>query len=141
MLLPECQSNDTVNCLVLFPICSAIYRTLISSSSPSKWEIREFTKPGRQRQPQGHLPQSKSCFRTLHLIYHPEGQNKAPYNSEMPETDILTLKTNIKTTEFYFAGLDLLCRSPEMSEKERKYWSTRQNIASVHTLLLWRRGV
>ena len=41
------------------------------------------------------IPQSKSCFHTLLLIYHPEGHNKAPYNSEMPENDILTLKTNI----------------------------------------------
>ena len=41
------------------------------------------------------IPQSKSCFRTLPLIYHPKGQNEAPYNSEMPENDILTLKTNI----------------------------------------------
>ena len=38
------------------------------------------------------IPQSRSCFRTLPLMYHPEGQNKAPYNSEIPENDILTLK-------------------------------------------------
>ena len=42
------------------------------------------------------IPQSKSCFRMLPLIYHPEGQNKA---SEMPENDILTLKTKSITSQ------------------------------------------
>ena len=63
------------------------------------------------------IPESKSSFCTLPLIYHPKGQNKAPYNSEMLENDIFTLETNIqnfKTTEFYFAGLALQYRTPEM---------------------------
>ena len=32
----------------------------------------------------------------------------------MPENDMFTLKTTFKTTEFYFAGLDLQYRTPEM---------------------------
>ena len=33
-------------------------------------------------------PQSKSCFRTLPLIYHPKGQKKVTYKSKVPENDI-----------------------------------------------------
>ena len=32
----------------------------------------------------------------------------------MPENDMFTLRTTFETTEFYFAGLDLQYRTPEM---------------------------
>ena len=54
------------------------------------------TRTATPAETSSEIPESKSSFCTLPLIYHPKGQNKAPYNSEMLENDIFTLETNIQ---------------------------------------------
>ena len=74
--------------------------------------------------------QSKHCFRTLPLVYHPKGQNEASYNSEMLQNHPLSLKTNIFKNEFYFVGIALQYRTTEMGfsscEIEKDYFTLRE---------------
>ena len=59
--------------------------------------------------------QRKYCVRTLLLKYHPKGQKEASYNSEMPENHIFFFEDRYsEKTEFYFRGLDLQYRTPEI---------------------------
>ena len=77
---------------------------------------REFTKQGRLRQPERHLKVHKASIVSIRylLTYHPKGQTRPPRTTRCLKTIFSLCGQTFKTTEFYFAGLDLQYRTPEI---------------------------
>ena len=73
----------------------SMFITITNRAFVSSLDSREFTKLGRQRQPERRLIffKGKFSFRALLLMYQPKGQNEASdsESSEMPEINHLTV--------------------------------------------------